>query len=164
MLQNMQWFKTWKKLSQFSTTDDVRHFLEEVAGFRQLGSGAFSVVFALDDDWVVKVTKKRDVSSYTYLRWCMRNQGVQGVPEILAMHKFGSGIFAVVMRRYIKYDDAYVSDEAQDFINAVKQGLGWVGKACSNMIEGGNGWLDLHKGNYMFDNGGRVFITDPIAF
>lgn len=69
--------------SVLRNAQNFQRFIDGFAEARRLGSGGFAVVFAhpFDKTKVVKIADT-DTGYDKYAKWCIKNQGVLGVPNI----------------------------------------------------------------------------------
>lgn len=82
-----------------------RAFIFEVmlGVFRQLGRGSQASVFALNDDWVIKINcsnyeYSRADAGFDWLKTCIDLRGNRFVPRVAALHQIGHLYVAVVER------------------------------------------------------------------
>lgn len=71
--------------------------------FRRLGSGAHSIAYALNDDWIIKINcndpnYEFDDGAFDWLKTCTGLQGNIFVPRIASLHQEGLMYTAVVER------------------------------------------------------------------
>lgn len=155
MLQ-YKWYADVRKVIDAGRVND-----KFISKYEKIGSGAYSTAYALSDTVAVKMTRRSDPAAWTYLRWCQRNQGGEGIPEIYLLEKMGDdGGFACVMKRYSRY-------RAGVCVLGTKLMEGHIdkthfGAAIKNVMQEVDCFIDIHQGNVMMD-GDKAVLIDPVA-
>ena len=152
-------------------------FLEK-KGFVQLGSGAYSVVYAKPkSDRVIKVIRTRD-NWIDYVVWANK-EGYGGnlAPKVYSYKDYEDFAVAVVERMkttlsgYREHDEQIVIGLVHSYVysNNVLAGVlaHEIAPGISDFLAGVKknvyGRLDLHGGNFMLREDGSICVTDPVA-
>lgn len=165
------------KKRDMSRYQKYRAFLEK-KGFVQLGSGAYSVVYAKPkSDRVIKVIRTRD-NWIDYAVWANK-EGYGGnlAPKVYSYKDHEDFAVAVVERMkttlsgYREHDEQIVIGLVHSYVynNNVLAGVlaHEIAPGISDFLVGVkknvNGRLDLHGGNFMLREDGSLCVTDPVA-
>lgn len=159
-------------------------------GLRRLGSGAFSECFEVIgcSDKVVKIGFRKEDAYSAYIAYCRQHQGEEGIPNIHFVSQLANGMLFTVLDRLLNETPHYSKSKVEDFImdRLDYHGLSTNGnynipkvfrkcykgdfKALQKTIDDiivffkDIARIDLHRGNYMFTQDGKVVITDPVSY
>ena len=159
-------------------------------GLSRIGSGAFSECFEVIgcSDKVVKIGFRKEDAYSAYIAYCRQHQGEEGIPNIHFVSQLANGMLFTVLDR-LKEDSVYYSKvHVEEFVKdrLDYHGLRFEGnynipkvfrkcykgdfKALQKTIDDiivffkDIARIDLHRGNYMFTQEGKVVITDPVSY
>jgi hypothetical protein len=167
--------------------------LLERKGYRCIGQGAYSTVFAHadDPDWIIKLNREVDLWP-SYIKWA-KEHGYEGkfVPEVSALRTMNAKTkpfyIAKVKRLQTTLSDSadrepkhlvqYLANDLREdadtdwekSIQSYKQQLAdsrqeGITKFVQDFYANFSGHrLDLHGGNWMLDQHNKVYLTDPIT-
>lgn len=162
-------------------------------GFRCIGSGAYSAVFAKGDSKrVIKVCRRADTDAYPmFAEWAHKHPS----PYLPVIHSFqrherkgGEGFYVVVLDRYkrtvdstshrdgwqdatrIIWDYARAEDEKPTALRTcIRQGVWTALPGMKEMIDSfkaefeGLAHFDMHDGNWMVTETGQLVMIDPLS-
>lgn len=169
-----------KPESAFASAGSFGRALEK-KGFKRLGSGAFSVVYAHpSSDRVIKVTRTLD-NWIDYAMWAAK-EGYAGTfaPKVYSFKKFtkdrdflvsvvermdktiswvgeekDTAMVGNLLKLYAKYDNTL----AGCFLDEIAPGFASFTQRLTQEF----GTLDIHDGNIMVRKDGTVCFTDPVS-
>lgn len=169
--------KTPEKASTFSDWQSFSKKLE-TKGFKRLGSGAYSIVYAKpDSDRVIKVTRSDD-GWIDYCKWAAENGFAGGLAPKVYSYKRHKNFSVSVMERMertghyitgamdaspikylIKMQMQYNNDLTRLLLDSVAPKYVEFADKMRQRFE----HFDLHDGNVMVRKDGSLCFTDPIA-
>lgn len=156
MLHNEKW---WADVANVIATKNVGRAFK--SKYDKIGSGAYSTAYALSDTVAMKITRNADPAAWTYLRWCQRNQGGEGIPTIYHLEKYSDqGGFVCVMKRYTSFKGGVCKLGDKLLRNGVDDTH--FSTAISNVMREVDCFVDIHGGNIMMD-GDKAVLIDPVA-
>lgn len=178
--------------SAFRTPENYMAKLKK-HGFRCIGSGAYSAVFAKGDSKrVIKVCRRADTDAYPmFAEWAHKHPS----PYLPVIHSFqrherkgGEGFYVVVLDRYkrtvdstshrdgwqdatrIIWDYARAEDEKPTALRTcIRQGVWTALPGMKEMIDAfkdefeGIAHFDMHDGNWMVTETGQLVMIDPLS-
>lgn len=143
---------------------EIKSF-EDVSGFKKLGSGCYSDVYALDDTRVLKIVKKKDSGYARFVEICKKNRNNPHLPRILYSGMWAGKQIYVLERlrndQYSKANDNFRSALSLGNNPYITYGNKDIAE-LARLLKDNNLTNDLHSGNVMF-RGDVPIVTDPCS-
>jgi hypothetical protein len=147
---------------------------EQATGIKKLGSGAYSDVYEIDENRVLKIVKRSDKAYEKFADLCREHKNNPHLPKILYRGVWGGKTVYILERLSdscendgeTEYGGSQLKDNLRDAIrsggrNSKNPFFSYATPHIAQLAEiVSQGGTDLHDGNIMF-RGNVIVVTDP---